>query len=130
MLSTSQGHVEGVAGTPTPFVIMLAGLSVSARLLVEEHVQLPGGFFITPKENHLRNVWELEPGIMYFWSSPFWLAVTLNLFPSLLLLCCPWRTLLNSCAFWVLAGGARGKFLCQQCECKHVCWPEYQGDTS
>ena len=104
-----QGQVVGVPGTSTPFVILLAGLSVPARLLVEERVQLPGRFFIIPKENHLRNVWELEPGIMYFWSSPFWLVVTLNLVPSLLLLCCLWLTLLlKSCAFWVVAGGVRG----------------------
>ena len=91
------------------FVKLLAGLSGWGRLLME-CIQLPGGsFFVIPKENHLRNVWELEPGITYFWSAPFWLVVILNLLPSLLLLCCLWlASLLRSCAFWVLTGGARG----------------------
>lgn len=85
--------------------------------MAEELIQLPGGpdVFTIPIENHLRNLWELEPGIMYFWSSSCWLVVTLNLLPSLLLLCCLWpASLLRSRAFWVLAGGTRGQFLCQQ----------------
>ena len=102
-----------------------------SRMLVEQHVGLPGGFFIIPTENRLRSVWELEPGIIYFWSSPFWLVVTLNLLPSTLLLCCLGLAfLLKSCAFWLLAGGARGQSLCWQWECKHASWHECQGDAS